>query len=62
MSQLTRMHRQRGTTIPTMRNRHRFPFLRAMRLELLEARWLLASDFGDAPLPYPTLLSRAAAT
>src|SRR5262245_4968713 len=26
-------------------------------LELLEARQLLASDFGDAPLPYPTLFS-----
>ncbi len=57
MSTLMRIHRQRGTTTPTIRNRHRFPFLRAMRLELLEARWLLASDFGDAPMPYPTLLA-----
>ena len=26
-------------------------------LQLLEARMVFASDFGDAPLPYPTLLA-----
>ena len=31
------------------------------RLELLEARLLLASDFGDAPLPYPTTLAEGGA-
>lgn len=30
---------------------------RALRFEPLEVRWLLAADFGDAPSPYPTLLS-----
>lgn len=30
---------------------------RSVRLESLEARRLLAADFGDAPAPYPTLLS-----
>ena len=29
---------------------------RPLRFETLEPRWLLASDFGDAPAPYPTLL------
>ncbi len=31
------------------------------RLELLESRLLLASDFGDAPLPYPTTLAEGGA-
>src|SRR5687767_13863221 len=31
-------------------------FFRYLRIEELEGRWLLASDFGDAPAPYPTLL------
>ena len=30
-------------------------------LELLEARLVFASDFGDAPLPYPTLLAEGGA-
>ena len=35
----------------------RRPFDRRLRLEGLEGRLLLATDFGDAPLPYPTTLA-----
>src|SRR5262245_48024575 len=40
-----------------LRHRPRFRPL----LELLEARIVFASDFGDAPLPYKTLLAEAGA-
>ena len=36
---------------------HRDQFARRLRLEGLEPRRLLAIDFGDAPLPYPTTLA-----
>lgn len=32
-------------------------FLSQLHLEVLETRTLLAADFGDAPVPYPTLLA-----
>jgi GEVED domain/FG-GAP-like repeat len=39
------------------RSRCRAPRPPLVRLEILEARLLLAADFGDASFPYPTLLS-----
>ncbi len=43
-----------GARRQTRRKRH---VLRHAVVELLEDRRLLAADFGDAPLPYPTLIN-----
>ena len=40
---------------------NRFAQYRALALEPLEQRRLLASDFGDAPVPYPTTLGEVGA-
>ncbi len=46
----------RWKLVSTRFARPRHPFGRRLLAERLEDRRVLASDFGDAPLPYPTLL------
>ena len=45
--------RSRRRSLPRHRQRHRNQPLPAC-IEILEQRVMLAADFGDAPLPYPT--------
>ena len=49
--------RSTGGASGTRAGRSRYSRDLRLRLESLEARLLLATDFGDAPLPYPTTLA-----
>ncbi len=46
---------------PVESKKSRSPRRLSRRIERLETRVLLASDFGDAPLPYPTTLAEGGA-
>ncbi|MEO2045422.1 MAG: hypothetical protein ABGX16_02480 [Pirellulales bacterium] len=56
----SRSGQHRRSRLRRHRERHRYHPLAAW-FQVLETRVMLASDFGDAPIPYPTTLAAGGA-